>query len=267
MGPRPGGPSSCRSNGAEKKPQRPPGGKSISEVNNLLVYIIVGILLFGLLIAVHEGGHFLTAKLLGVQVNEFAIGMGPALVSFQRGETQYSLRAFPIGGYCAMEGEDEENDNPRSFSNKSPWRKLIILAAGSVMNFIAGFVLVAILFGTAGSYVVPVVRDFMDGFSCAGAEGLQAGDRIVSVNGHRIFVYSDLSTQLSTATGETMDLVVERNGEKVVLDDLPLQPQDYTVDGQTVKMYGIYFDVEEVTFPGLMKQSWNTCWYLSLIHI
>lgn len=74
-----------------------------------------------------------------------------------------------------MEGEDEENDNPRSFSNKSPWRKLIILAAGSVMNFIAGFVLVAILFGTAGSYVVPVVRDFMDGFSCAGAEGLQAG--------------------------------------------------------------------------------------------
>ena len=153
----------ARSNGAEKKPQRPPGGKSISEVNNLLVYIIVGILLFGLLIAVHEGGHFLTAKLLGVQVNEFAIGMGPALVSFQRGETQYSLRAFPIGGYCAMEGEDEENDNPRSFSNKSPWRKLIILAAGSVMNFIAGFVLVAILFGTAGSYVVPVVRDFMDG--------------------------------------------------------------------------------------------------------
>ncbi|MFR8819919.1 MAG: site-2 protease family protein, partial [Evtepia gabavorous] len=100
----------------------------------MLVYIIVGILLFGLLIAVHEGGHFLTAKLLGVQVNEFAIGMGPALVSFQRGETQYSLRAFPIGGYCAMEGEDEENDNPRSFSNKSPWRKLIILAAGSVMN-------------------------------------------------------------------------------------------------------------------------------------
>ena len=253
----------ARSNGAEKKPQRPPGGKSISEVNNLLVYIIVGILLFGLLIAVHEGGHFLTAKLLGVQVNEFAIGMGPALVSFQRGETQYSLRAFPIGGYCAMEGEDEENDNPRSFSNKSPWRKLIILAAGSVMNFIAGFVLVAILFGTAGSYVVPVVRDFMDGFSCAGAEGLQAGDRIVSVNGHRIFVYSDLSTQLSTATGETMDLVVERNGEKVVLDDLPLQPRDYTVDGQTVKMYGIYFDVEEVTFPGLMKQSWNTCWYFA----
>ena len=156
----------ARSNGAEKKPQRPPGGKSISEVNNLLVYIIVGILLFGLLIAVHEGGHFLTAKLLGVQVNEFAIGMGPALVSFQRGETQYSLRAFPIGGYCAMEGEDEENDNPRSFSNKSPWRKLIILAAGSVMNFIAGFVLVAILFGTAGSYVVPVVQKARTGHRC-----------------------------------------------------------------------------------------------------
>ena len=81
----------------------------------MLVYIIVGILLFGLLIAVHEGGHFLTAKLLGVQVNEFAIGMGPALVSFQRGETQYSLRAFPIGGYCAMEGRMRRTTTPAPF--------------------------------------------------------------------------------------------------------------------------------------------------------
>lgn len=124
----------------------------------MLVYIIVGILLFGLLIAVHEGGHFLTAKLLGVQVNEFAIGMGPALFSRKKGETLYSLRAFPMGGYCAMEGEDEETGNPRAFSSKSLWRKIIILAAGSVMNFVAGFVLVAILFAVSGSYTVPVIR-------------------------------------------------------------------------------------------------------------
>lgn len=82
----------------------------------MVLYIIVGILLFGLLIAVHEGGHFLAAKRLDVQVNEFSIGMGPAIFSRQKGETLYSLRAFPIGGYCAMEGEDEDSKNPRAFS-------------------------------------------------------------------------------------------------------------------------------------------------------
>ena len=127
-----------------------------------MLYIIVGILLFGLLIAVHEWGHFITAKLLGVKVNEFAIGMGPALVSFQKGETQYSLRLLPVGGYCAMEGEDETNDDPRAFSSKAPWRRLVILAAGSFMNFVAGFLLVALLFTAAGSYAVPVIREFAE---------------------------------------------------------------------------------------------------------
>lgn len=229
-----------------------------------MLYIIIGILLFGFLIAIHEWGHFITAKLLDVQVNEFSIGMGPALLSRKKGETQYSLRAFPVGGYCAMEGEDAESDNPRAFSRKAPWRKLIILAAGSVMNFVAGFVLVLLLFAATGSYVVPVVDGFMEGFSCAGEDGLLEGDRILSVNGHRIGVYSDVSTQLNAAAGEdSLDLVVERDGEKVVLNDLPLTPQEYTVNGEPVKMYGIYFAVEEATLPGLLVQSWHTCGYFA----
>jgi regulator of sigma E protease len=228
-----------------------------------LLYIIVGILLFGLLIAVHEWGHFITAKLLGVKVNEFAIGMGPALVSFQRGGTQYSLRLLPVGGYCAMEGEDEENDDPRAFSNKAPWRRLIILAAGSFMNFVAGFVLVALLFTAAGSYAVPVIREFADGFSCSGTDGLQVGDRILSINGHKISVYQDVSTPLASASGETMDLVVKRDGETVALNALPLTPKEYTVDGQTVTMYGIYFDKEQATFSGVLAQSWKTCGYFA----
>lgn len=228
-----------------------------------MLYIIVGILLFGLLIAVHEWGHFITAKLLGVKVNEFAIGMGPALVSFQRGETQYSLRLLPVGGYCAMEGEDETNDDPRAFSSKAPWRRLVILAAGSFMNFVAGFLLVALLFTAAGSYAVPVIREFAEGFSCAGADGLQVRDRILSINGHTISVYQDVSTQLASASGETLDLVVERDGEPVVLNDLPLTPKDYTVDGQTVTMYGIYFDKEQATASGVLLQSWKTCGYFA----
>ena len=98
------------------------------------MYILIAILMFGFLIFIHELGHFISAKLLDVQVNEFAICMGPVLWQKKKGETTYSLRAIPIGGFCAMEGEDEESDNPRAFPQKSWWRRLIILAAGSFMN-------------------------------------------------------------------------------------------------------------------------------------
>ena len=228
-----------------------------------MLYIIIGILLFGLLIAVHEGGHFLAAKKLDVQVNEFAIGMGPAIFTKQKGETLYSLRVFPIGGYCAMEGENEKSENPRSFSSKSPWKKIIILVAGSAFNFLAGFLLVVFLFTSAGSYTVPVVKDFMEGFPWAGEEGLMPGDRILEINGKKVHVYADVSSYLATAQGDTKDLVVERDGERVELNDLPLNLQEYEVDGETVTMYGLYFDVEEATPLGVLKQSWNTCIYFA----
>ena len=228
-----------------------------------LLYILIGVLLFGLLIAVHEAGHFLAAKKLDVQVNEFAIGMGPSIFTRQRGETMYSLRAFPIGGYCAMEGEDEKSEHPRAFSAKAPWKKIVILVAGSAFNFLAGFLLVALLFTSVGSYTVPVVKDFMEGFPCAGENGLMPGDRILEINGKKIRVYSDVSTCLSAAQGETKDLVVERNGERVVLNDLPLSLREYEVNGETVTMYGLYFDVEKATPLGILKQSWNTCLYFA----
>lgn len=228
-----------------------------------MLYIIIGILLFGLLIAVHEAGHFLAAKKLDVKVNEFSIGMGPALWTRQKGETLYSLRLFPVGGYCAMEGEDEKQEDPRSFSAKAPWKKIIILVAGSASNFVAGFLLVALLFISAGSYTVPVIRDFMEGFPCAGEEGLLPGDRILSINGKKVRVYSDVSTYLTAVGGETKDLVVERDGEEVALHDLPLTLQEYTLDGETVTMYGMYFAVEEAPPLGVLSQSWDTCLYFA----
>ena len=111
-----------------------------------LLYILLAILLFGVMIAIHEFGHFLTAKLLGVKVNEFAIGMGPALWSRQKGETLYALRAFPVGGYCAMEGEDEDTGDPRAFARQAGWKKIIILCAGAFMNFVLGLVITVALF-------------------------------------------------------------------------------------------------------------------------
>lgn len=103
-----------------------------------ILFILITILLFGALIAIHEFGHFIAAKTLGVRVEEFAIGMGPKLLSRTRGETAYSLRALPIGGFCSMEGEEEASDDPRSFSGKPAWKKFIILVAGAFLNFVTG---------------------------------------------------------------------------------------------------------------------------------
>lgn len=226
-----------------------------------MLYIIVGIILFGVLIAVHEGGHFLSAKLLGVRVNEFAIGMGPVLWAKTYGETQYSLRLFPLGGFCALEGEDEETGDPRSFTGKPLWRKLIILAAGSLANLLAGFVLAALLFGNVGSFTVPVLSGFMEGFPASGPAGLQEGDRVLEVDGHRVWLYHDISTYLGAAGGEPVDILVKRNGEKVLLKDLPLRLREYQVGEQTVRRYGLTFQVQEATFPAVMRQSFNTCCY------
>lgn len=221
----------------------------------MLIYILIALLLFGVLVAVHELGHFASAKLLGVRVNEFAIGMGPALLKKQRGETLYSLRAFPVGGYCAMEGEDEESDDPKAFGVQPVWKRLIILCAGAFMNFVAGLVLILLLYAGAKAFTTPVIADFMDGFPLVGEQGLLPGDRIVSIDGERVYLTSDVSLLLNRA-GETVDMVVKRDGEKIMLNDLPLTLQEYTVNGQQVQRYGLYFKTEDATIWAKLRNSW-----------
>lgn len=221
------------------------------------MYIIAAILIFGFLIAVHELGHFATAKLLGVQVNEFSIGMGPLLWSREKGETLYSIRALPIGGYCAMEGEDEESYDPRSFGQAKAWKKFLILVAGAAMNFLVGVLLCLILNAPNQAFVTPTISSLADGFPSQGEQGLMAGDRILSIDGERIYLYSDISLMLMRGD-ETLDLVVERNGEKVVLNDYPLVPQEYTINGKTVLQYGLSFRVEEATLSSRLANGWLT---------
>ena len=141
--------------------------------------IIVAILIFSFLIFIHEFGHFITAKASGVQVNEFAMFMGPALWKKQAGETLYAIRLIPIGGYCAMEGEDGGSDNPRSFDRAAWWKRLIILFAGAAMNFIVGVALMLIVYMPAQEVVVPVIDSFEWYSTVDGSRGLQAGDRII----------------------------------------------------------------------------------------
>lgn len=161
-----------------------------------MVYILAAILVFGVLIAVHELGHFMAAKACGVRVNEFSIGMGPALWKKQKGETQYSLRLFPVGGFCAMEGEEEDSDDPAALNNQGFWAKLLIFAAGAAMNFLAGLLIILALYAGAQAFYEPVVVGFADGCPLESAEGLQTGDRILRIDGERVYVYSDIGLLL-----------------------------------------------------------------------
>ena len=222
-----------------------------------ILYILIAVLMFGALIAIHEFGHFIAAKSLGVRVNEFAIGMGPKLLSRERGETVYSLRAFPIGGFCAMEGEGEDSDDPRAFGSKPAWKRLIILAAGAFFNFVAGVLVILFLFAQTEGIVAPVVRGYMSGAEDLQAAGLLPGDRIYRVDGHRIYFNSDALLYLSRA-GDVVDLEVERNGERVALDAFSI-PVRTLVDenGNTVQKRGIYIGVaEEVGLAGRLQYAW-----------
>ncbi len=213
-----------------------------------MLYILFAILFFGFLIAIHEFGHFITAKLCGVRVNEFSIGMGPQLLQKQGKETLYSLRLLPIGGYCAMEGEDEATDDPRSFARAPAWRRFLILVAGSAMNFLAGLAILLLLFSPTQTSATPVIDSFAEGCPAAEEGYLQSGDEILRIDGHRVLIYDDITMLLSRGNGETADLVVRRDGERVVLEDVPMALAEYEQDGVTLVRYGLNFTVRETGF-------------------
>ena len=221
------------------------------------MYIVLAILLFGILIAVHELGHFIAAKKLGVQVNEFAIGMGPKLWSRQRGETLYCLRALPIGGACVMEGEDEALENPRAFTAQKRWKRVIILVAGAFTNFIFGLIVLLIIGMGIKFTVSTTLTSLAPGFPNEGSDGLMAGDTIVSLNGNRLYYSEDFSmfVQLPAAQDGVVDLVVRRNGKKLNLDDFPLIPREYTENGETQLRYGFNFAASEATFGDKIQYS------------
>lgn len=221
-----------------------------------MFYILIAIIMVGLLIALHEFGHFAAAKLCGVKVNEFSIGMGPQILHRQGKETDYSLRLLPIGGFCAMEGEEEgESVDPRAFPNRPWWQRLIILLAGIFMNFLTGFLIILCLFSTNKYFVEPMVGDFKD-WGTAQEQGLQVGDRVWSVNGHRIWTVDDISLYLNRSTSKSVDLVVERDGQRVAYPNFELSFVAAS-DGSAVPYLGIAPAVLEST-PGLLIR--NSCY-------
>ncbi len=195
-----------------------------------MVKILIALLVFGVIIAIHEFGHFIVAKLCGIRVNKFAIGMGPVLLKKQGKETEYSLRLFPVGGFCAMEGEDDASDDPRAFSKKSVPRRMAVVVAGAVMNLVLGFVLIMtttliqqkIVTTTIAGFAYTEDAETGERVSASTSEtcGLQVGDTIISIEGMRIFTDTDLSYKLQNTENDKMTVIVERDGERVTLENV-----------------------------------------------
>ncbi len=214
-----------------------------------MLTLIFSVLIFGLLIGVHEAGHLIAAKKCGVLVHEFSIGMGPKLFSFTKGETLYSLRLIPIGGFCNMEGEDGESDSEKAFCNKHPLKKIIILVSGAFMNVLLGFLCLCIMFSFLNTLPTTVV-DSVSENAPAYTQGLAKGDRILKVNGKRIFVKTDIDTQMYFSDNKDVTLTVQR-GEKI--KELTVSP--YMEEGRN--LIGITLKQEENTFLNLLAFSFK----------
>lgn len=224
---------------------------------NILLTTVAAILIFALLIFVHEFGHFIAAKLSGVRVNEFALGMGPKLIKFQKGETLYSVRLVPIGGFCAMEGEDEETGDPRAFNSKKPWKRLIILAAGAFMNILLGFILIFSLALGSSQIVVPEVEKLTEK-GAAQSAGLLEGDKIIRANGRRVHIIEDLSWEMSNNTNKDCELILEVENDKKVRT-VSVVPQN--ADGKLT--YGIHLVTEGNSFLTSVKTSYYKTFFYS----
>ena len=224
-----------------------------------MLYVLIAIVIFGVLVATHELGHFAAAKLLGVKVNEFSVGMGPALFKRERGETIYSLRILPIGGFCAMEGEDGGSSDPRSFDKAAWWRKIIILCAGAAMNFVTGVVIMAVLYAPATGFRAEVYAGPLEGYGMENC-GLLAGDRFLSVDGHRVLVYGNARFYLDRA-GEKLDFVVLRDGRRLELKDVYLPYQERTDEnGNYTRLRGLTMSAvaDPANFQGKLVYAWKS---------
>ena len=221
------------------------------------MYIVLAIILFGVLIAVHELGHFLVAKACGVRVLEFSLGMGPMLLKKQGRETLYSLRLLPIGGFCAMDGEDEASDDPRAFTSQRPIKRILILCAGAAANFVLGFLMIILVFSGSQSFGTPTISGFMDGCPYEGEDMLMTGDTIYKLDGHRMYFSSNISEYIARSGSEYHDLVVIRDGQKIKLDNFRLTQREYTLeDGSSVLRYGLYFELEPAGGLKNVKYAW-----------
>lgn len=224
---------------------------SISSIFNSVYPFVVAILFFELIIIIHEGGHFVAARLMKIKVNEFSIGMGPKLFSFKKGDTKYSLRLILFGGYCAMEGEDKDSDDKNAFSNKKVIQRIFVVVAGALMNLVLGFIIVLIIVSSQNLVGTTQVAKF-DANAVSVNSGLQVGDEIKSIDGMRIYATNDITTAFSRSDDDTVDMVVSRNGKT---ESLTVKFDTELIEGRQYISMDFFLVGNEKTFFGVLSQA------------
>ena len=213
---------------------------------------LLAVLLFGILIMIHEFGHFAFAKLFKVRVNEFALGMGPVLLKKKKGETQYALRLFPIGGFVNMEGENEESDDECAFQKKPCWQRFIIVAAGAVLNLILGLIVFAVVLSQNELQGTRIVNGFAED-AVSVNYGLKDGDEILKVNNTRIYSYTGISYAMVRDEDNKLDMTVRRDGQLVELKGVQFAMQE--IDGRQYMIWDFKVLGKETTVPLVLKNA------------
>ncbi len=218
-----------------------------------MFYLLMMLLVFGVLVFIHEFGHFITARLCGVTVKEFAIGMGPTLFSWhsKKHETKYGLRLLPIGGFVSMVGEDEDSSEEGAFCNQSVWKRMMIVLAGPMMNLLLGFLLMTVLVFSQGTLASTTIAKFDE--QAVSQQKLEVGDEVLKVGGVRVHTGDEMVYEIMNQGYEPIDILVLRNGEKLLVEDVefPSMADSGVVFGD----YDFIPYAEQRTVPNLIKHA------------
>ena len=219
-----------------------------------ILYIVIALLVFGLLIFIHEGGHFLAARLCGVTVKEFAIGMGPKIFAWtsKKSGTRYALRLLPIGGFVSMDGEDEDSDNPNAFCNKSVPKRMLIVIAGAFMNILLGFILMFVLVFSQKTLISNKIGAFNENAMSEGK--LMVGDTVVKVDGTRVHTGNEVVYEIMNKGDKPIDIVVIRDGERVTLEEVSFP--NFSDSGVIFGDCDFRMYADEETFGNYIKHSY-----------
>lgn len=230
---------------------------------NTVISIFIAIVIFCIIVLIHEFGHFAAARLFKIRVDEFSIGMGPAIYKKQGKGTTFCVRALPIGGACVM-GEDMDDDDPDSFRKKPVYAKMIVIAAGAFMNLVLGFIIAVVALIVSGKGISSEIVYFSDD-AVSPQYGLQINDTIVKINGLKIYTAMDITYQLKSAENGIVDMVVRRNGELVELNDIhfPMEPNEET--GKMTLKYDFKVKAEKINIGNIVPYAFKNCIYYGRI--
>ena len=230
-----------------------------------VLYVLLMLFMFGIMIFLHEFGHFFTARRFGVAIKEFAVGMGPTLLSWKskKYETKYALRLLPIGGFVSMVGEDEESEDENAFCNKSVWKRMLIVVAGPVMNLLLGFLLMTVMVFSMGTLASTTVAQFHE--NATSSAQLQVGDVITHVDGTRVHTGNELVYEIMNQGYEPLDIKVVRDGESLTLHDVTFPGMEES--GVSFGTYDFYVAKEEITLGTLLKHAfWRSVSTVKMVY-